>query len=133
MSTNNKEDNFIIFAPQKDWIIYENRYPDKKLISVSKTMFNIHSKTIEFLKLSKDRQVLLAFDEKDIYFCVIPELSNIKGYNLTKVTNSNKNLSINCRQIRKTVDNIEGIYEIIDNDYITKNDIDWYKLNKLTV
>ncbi len=129
--TNNKEDNFIIIRPESSPVIYENKYPNKKLISISKTFFNIHPKTIDFLKLSKERQVLLAFDEEDIYFCVIPELSNARGYKLMINTNNSKNLVFNSKNIRRLKSNIVGIYEIIDNDYITKNDIDWYKLNKL--
>lgn len=106
------------------------RYPNKIVLSISKSIVIFPSKLCEFLKLKEGDEVLFAKNSSGFYISVVTD-KYIRG-------------SIVCHQLSKRYVNSlkgsvkslialniqKGVYELEQEEYFDKkSSISWYKLN----
>ena len=94
--------------------------------------YNIH--LIDKLKLTSDSRILFSVDRdtSQWYLCVLPELSNMKGFKLSRVKGGN-NLFLVSSGMKRYIENglEEGYYFIGEPEF--DGNLDWFELIKAEI
>jgi hypothetical protein len=117
-------DDFEIY--EKVNVRYQERYPDLKVVSVTKNHIYLPKSTVDFLRIEKDSRLVFSRRNGELYMANLPFQSQIKGYVPQFTCNSAVMPSAAVRD--KTQDEI-GVFCIDVATYV--GGIDWYKLNTI--
>lgn len=116
----------IIENKQKGSSGFRHTDRDEPLLVVTENYFRVSPAAQNKMSLKADDKVLFGVEEEAILICVLPQMSNRKGFKASFLKNSSGVLTISAKSVSHYITD-KGLYYVTD-EVVNHKGMDWHEI-----